>query len=243
LHREPAYLHTDGLFMIAGIAPLITAADAPDPRFAEVIENFDEKNLRNWSARDWNRFCAGGLVAKLTEAVPDAQECNVLAKKTAINTMLRAPLTVAWFGLSVYLDYFNNSKLNACILSGQGAQADLPEAELAWLREHFTLAVSADWGKQPTLTKKYQMSLKYWNYALVLGPVISVIIFFAARRRNPAALLVIMLSSAAIMPGLCLFSVPVLRYFHCFGFVLPILFAIVLDQVWVFWRNIRKRAD
>jgi len=242
LYREPAYLHTDGLFMIAGLAPLITPADAPDPRFANVIENIDQANLRNWTARDWNRFCPGGLVAKLNEAVPDARECNDLAKKTAINTMLRAPLTVACFGISVYLDYFNNSKLNKCILSGQGAEADLPESALEWLRNYYTLAVPADWGKQPTATKQYQMSLKYWNYVLVLGPIISIIVFFAARRRNPAALLIIMLSSAAMMPGLCLFSVPVLRYFHCFGFVIPILFAVVLDQAWVFWRKRRKRA-
>ena len=153
--------------------------------------------------------------------------------------MLRRPLTVAWFGCSVYLDYFNSEKLEDSILSGQGAQANLTEQNLALLRDRFTLAVPADWGKRPTATKKYQMSLKYWNYVLVLGPIISVIVLFAAWRRNLAALLIIMLSSIAITPGLCLFSIPVLRYFHCFGFVVPILLVILLDQAWALWQKYR----
>ena len=81
LNREPEYMHTDGLFMIAGLAPVIAPSDAPDPRFAKAINNCDPAILQNVKFRDRQRFCPGYLVAELAEAVPDPRECNALAKE------------------------------------------------------------------------------------------------------------------------------------------------------------------
>jgi glycerol uptake facilitator-like aquaporin len=234
LNREPAFMHTDGLFMIAGVAPLLTRADSPDPRFADVIDRLDDTDLKDFRLRAHHRFITKYLVGKLNQAVPDLKECNDLAKKTAINSLFRSPFDTLVFGCCIYLDYFDKKNLKERIKTDQGDKPNLSEENINWLRDNYSIAVTANWGKIPTFTKRYQLKLRHWNYVLVLGPIISVFGFIAARRRNFAALLVLMLASLSMLPGICLFSIPVYRYFHTFGFIVPIILAILADQAWTY---------
>lgn len=234
LNMEPAYMHTDGLFMIAGIAPLLTSADSEDERFSSVIDSFDKETMQDNKHRPDHRFIPGYLVSKLSKEVPDLKECNSLSRKTAINALMHSPFKSLIYGCSIYYDYFDKKQLEKRIKESQGCKPDLPEEFIGWLRLNYSLAVTPNWGKILTLTKNYQLKFRYWNYLLVLGPFISLFGFVISRERNFSALLLIMLTSLSLLPSTCLFSVPDYRYFHIFGFISPIIFAVIADQIWTY---------
>ncbi len=226
-----SYMNGQGLLQICGIASIVVPEDAPDPRIAAAIRNCHQEMLRDRQKRAYLLFKPDGLAARLQLDIPDPAEREKLCKQTVKHAMLRAPLQVLLLGLNTWLDYFHCEPLDLLILKDQGATADLPEAQLQILRKHFLLSVPADWGKLLTVTKRLQFALKYWNYALMITPLIGAACVCLAWRRNPAALLVLSLAAFAILPAPCVFTIPVLRYLHPFGFLLPVFLAVLLEQV------------
>ena len=226
-----AYMNSQWLLQLCGISSIIIPADAPDPRVADAIRACDPQMLRDREKRAHVLFKPYGLAARLQLAIPNDATREELCKQTVKHAMLRAPLQVLLLGCNTWLDYFDNTMLDARILSDQGATADLPDAQLEILRERFMLAVPPDWGKLLTITKRLQFALKYWNYALAVTPFIGAACLCLAWKRNPLALLMVFFGAFALLPATCVFTIPVLRYLHPFGFLLPIFLALLLDHI------------
>jgi hypothetical protein len=229
-HGTASYMNAQGLIQIAGVASVLIPEDAPDPRVAGVIRDFDQKILRDRHNRAFHLFNANGLVNKLGEAIPDPAECDNLCGRTVRHAMRRAPWQVLLSGWNGWLDYFDYAAMKERILDDQGARADLPETQLQLLRDHFSLAVPADWGKRMTVTKRLQLRLKCWNYALMITPLLGAACVCTAWKKNFLAVLTLELCVLALLPAPCIFAITVMRYLHPLGFALPVFLAILLQR-------------
>src|SRR5207244_3396418 len=57
--REPAYLYATGFHLLAFWAPILVPADAPDQRLSQIIEQGDEFDIKELTARNNQRFESG----------------------------------------------------------------------------------------------------------------------------------------------------------------------------------------
>jgi len=106
-HREPNYLYSTGITLLAFWAPVLQPEDAPDPRLADLIRRGDEFHLKNPVYRNAQRFRPDHLVDRLKKVVPNRSEADRLAKKTALHALWRDPLGVLAIGWRTYLGYWN----------------------------------------------------------------------------------------------------------------------------------------
>jgi hypothetical protein len=236
---NPRYVYDDGLFLIAGLAPVITPADATDDRVAAVIASADATHLRDRDSCAAHLFSPGELVDRLHNAIPDHAECSMLAKAAAKNAVWRAPLQAAMLGWNTWRDYFSYGKMEERLVADEGGGGRLNEQERQLLQDRFELVVSEDWGLRLTVVKWLHLHQGGLIYVLLAAPFLGIAATWGGWNKNPVAILLLLLSTVGLLITTCMFSYPVLRYLHPFGFIAPIFLAVVLDQIMV---RCRKHA-
>ena len=236
--KFPAYIRDDGFFQIAGLAPIITPADATDPRVAKVIASFNEASLRDRNMCGVHIFCPQGLAGRLKAVIGNPQEAAALAKAVAMNAVRRAPVQTAMLGFRTWLDYFNYAKMKPRLLNEQGADITLFDSEIETLQTHFSLAATKDWALRPTVTKWMHLHLRMAYYILLAAPFFAVAAL-GSWRKNPLAVSLFFMSTMTLLATTCVFSHPDLRYLHPFGFLAPPLIAVAWNQ-FVRWRKTGK---
>ena len=216
-----AYNYEDGFFMIAALAPLVTRADFPDERTANVVLAPSKCELGNRHMRVEQRWHDGCIVSRVKEAAGPGLAGNQLAKSIGTSVLLRDPLGVAHLTLLSWADWFNRDLLQKTLREDRGERGLPPEA-LQVLRERFHVDARS-WPFVKTPTNQWYLASGPWMMFLIASPLYFWAIVVASPRetRVAAAWLVVLLLAIV---GLCLVASvqPGPRYLH------PVAWLVVL---------------
>ena len=209
--RAPAYLYATGLHLLAFWAPILVPADASDQRLARIIEQGDEFDIKELTARNDQRFESGYLVDRWQEAEPDGPRANRIAKETALRALRRNPLAVLHLAGRTFAQYWNVKDLRHYASIDLGHN-DLTPEQNSLLAESFHLATDGRIvGAPPTVLQRYFLLSWPYCYFVLLSPILSVWAVYLARERQLA--LFLLLHLVIILAVTFTFSVaPSFRY-------------------------------
>jgi hypothetical protein len=192
--REPAYLYATGLHLLAFWAPVVTPADATDPRLAEIIAQGDEFEIKDLTARNRQRFDADYLIDRWQQAEPDTPDASQIAKDTALRALRRAPLQVLGLAAQTFAQYWNLKDLRSYASIDLGHH-DLTIEQRALLAEHFHFATDGVIiGAPPTLLQHFFLNCWPYCYFVLLSPLLGLWVVYLARDKQVALLLLLHLS-------------------------------------------------
>jgi hypothetical protein len=209
--REPAYLYATGLHLLAFWAPVVTPADASDPRLAEIIAQGEEFEIKDLRARNRQRFDSDYLIGRWQEAEPDTPVASQIAKETALRALRRNPLQVLGLAAQTFAQYWNLKDLRSYASIDLGHH-DLTIEQRSLLAECFHFATDGRIiGAPPTLLQHLFLNSWPYCYFVLLSPVLGVWAVYLARDKQIALLLLLHL--AIILAVTFTFAVaPSLRY-------------------------------
>jgi len=209
--REPAYLYATGLHLLAFWAPILVPADASDERLARIIEQGDEFDIKELTARNNQRFAPDYLVDRWQEVEPDGPRASQIAKETALRALRRNPLQVLHLAARTFAQYWNLKDLRHYARIDLGHN-DLTLEQNSILAESFHLATDGRIiGVPPTVLQRYFLLSWPYCYFLLLSPILGVSALYLAREKQLALLLLLHL--VIILAVTFTFAVaPSLRY-------------------------------
>jgi hypothetical protein len=189
--RAPAYLYATGLHLLAFWAPILVPADASDERLARIIEQGDEFDIKELTARNDQRFESGYLVDRWQEAEPDTPRANRIAKETALRALRRNPLAVLHLAARTFAQYWNLKDLRHYASIDLGHN-DLTPEQNSILAESFHLATDGRIiGAPPTLLQRFFLLSWPYCYFVLLSPILGVWAVYLAREKQLALLLLL----------------------------------------------------
>jgi hypothetical protein len=209
--REPAYLYATGLHLLAFWAPILVPADASDQRLARIIEQGDEFDIKELTARNDQRFESGYLVDRWQEVEPDRPLASRIAKETALRALRRNPLQVLQLAARTFAQYWSVKDIRHYASIDLGHH-DLTLEQRSMLAERFHLATDGRIiGAPPTVLQQYFLLSWPYCYFLLLSPILGVSAVHLAREKQLALLLLVHL--VIILTVTFTFAVaPSLRY-------------------------------
>ena len=137
--RAPAYLYATGLHLLAFWAPILEPGDASDQRLAQIIEQGDEFDIKELTARNSQRFAPDHLVDRWQELEPDVTRANRVAKETALHALRRNPLGVLHLAARTFAQYWNLKDLRHYSIIDLGHN-DMTVEQTSMLAEQFHFA-------------------------------------------------------------------------------------------------------
>jgi len=189
--RAPAYLYATGLHLLAFWAPILVPSDASDPRLARIIEQGDQFDIKEMTARNDQRFEPGHLVPMWQEIEPDVSRANRIAKETALHALHRDPLGVLQLALRTLAQYWDFKNIGHYAKIDLGHN-DLADDQIALLAERFHFSTD---GKiidaPPTILQRYFLLSWPYCYFLLLSPIIGVAAVYFGREKQPVFLLLV----------------------------------------------------
>ncbi|HEX7517099.1 MAG TPA: hypothetical protein VF345_07410 [Chthoniobacterales bacterium] len=189
--RAPAYLYATGLHLLAFWAPILVPADASDQRLARIIEQGDEFDIKELTARNDQRFESGYLVDRWQAVEPDTPRANRIAKETALRALRRNPLAVLHLAARTFAQYWNLKDLRHYASIDLGHN-DLTLEQNAMLAESFHLATDGRIiGAPPTVLQRFFLISWPYCYFLLLSPILGVSAVYLAREKQLALLLLL----------------------------------------------------
>lgn len=189
--REPGYLYATGFHLLAFWAPILTPADASDQRLARIIEQGDEFDIKELTARNSQRFAPGHLIDRWERAETDNPRANQIAKETALHALRRNPLQVLQLAARTFAQYWNLKDLRHYGSIDLGHH-DLTLEESSMLAERFHLATDGRITDTPsTLLQRYFLLSWPYCYFLLLSPILGVSAIYLAREKQLALLLLV----------------------------------------------------
>lgn len=189
--RAPAYLYATGLHLLAFWAPILVPADASDARLARIIEQGDEFEIKELTARNDQRFESGYLIDRWQEAEPDTPRANRIAKETALRALRRNPLAVLHLAARTFAQYWNLKELRHYASIDLGHN-DLTPEQNALLAESFHFATDGRViGAPPTLLQRFFLLSWPYCYFVLLSPILGVWAVYLARERQLALLILL----------------------------------------------------
>jgi hypothetical protein len=209
--REPAYLYATGLHLLAFWAPVVTPADATDPRLAEIIAQGEEFEIKDLTARNRQRFDTDYLIDRWQQVETDTPDASQIAKETALRALRRAPLQVLGLAAQTFAQYWNLKDLRSYASIDLGHH-DLTAEQRALLAEYFHFSTDGVIiGAPPTLLQHFFLNCWPYCYFVLLSPLLGLWAVYLARDKQVALLLLLHLS---IILGVTItFTVaPSLRY-------------------------------
>ena len=209
--RAPAYLYATGLHLLAFWAPILVPADASDERLARIIEQGDEFDIKELTARNSQRFDPDYLVDRWQEVEPDGPRANRIAKETALHALRRNPLQVLHLAARTFAQYWNAKDLRHYARIDLGHNDLTPEQD-SMLAESFHLATDGRIiGAPPTVLQQYFLLSWPYCYFVLLSPILGAWAVYVARESQLALLL--LLHFVIILAVTFTFAVaPSLRY-------------------------------
>jgi hypothetical protein len=209
--REPAYLYATGLHLLAFWAPILVPADASDQRLARIIEEGDEFDIKELTARNNQRFDSGYLVDRWQEVEPDGPRASQIAKETALRALRRNPLEVLRLAARTFAQYWNLKDLRHYARIDLGHH-DLTLEQNAMLAESFHFATDGRIiDAPPTLLQHFFLISWPYCYFVLLSPILGVSAVYLCREKQLALLLLLHL--VMILAVTFTFAVaPSLRY-------------------------------
>ncbi len=189
--RAPAYLYATGLHLLAFWAPILEPADASDQRLAQIIEQGDEFDIKELTARNSQRFAPDHLVDRWQELEPDVSRSNRIAKETALHALRRNPLGVLHLAARTFAQYWNLKDLRHYARIDLGHN-DLTIEQTAMLAERFHFATDGRIiGAPPTVLQQYFLLSWPYCYFLLLSPILGISAVYLTREKQFALVLLI----------------------------------------------------
>jgi hypothetical protein len=189
--RAPAYLYATGLHLLAFWAPILVPADASDQRLARIIEQGDEYDIKELTARNDQRFESDHLIDRWQEAEPDTPRANRIAKETALHALRRNPLQVLDLAARTFAQYWNLKDLRRYASIDLGHN-DLTVEQTSMLAEQFHFATDGRIiGAPPTVLQQYFLLSWPYCYFLLLSPILGVSAVYLAREKQLALFLLV----------------------------------------------------
>jgi hypothetical protein len=184
--RAPAYLYATGLHLLAFWAPILEPADASDQRLAQIIEQGDEFDIKELTARNSQRFAPDHLVDRWQELEPDVTRANRVAKETALHALRRNPLGVLHLAARTFAQYWNVKDLRHYATVDLGHN-DMTVEQTSMLAEQFHFATDGRIiGAPPTVLQKYFLISWPYCYFLLLSPILGVSAVYLAHEKQLA---------------------------------------------------------
>jgi hypothetical protein len=190
--REPDYLYSTGITLLAYWAPVLQPEDASDPRLADLIRRGDEFDLKNPVFRNAQRFRPGRLIDRLKKLEPDPSKANSLAKKTALHALWRDSLGVLGIGWRTYVCYWNVATMKRFAESDFSFRRPPSNELIALLASRFHLSYT----KSPTMSAIQLYYIVAWPYyfLILLAPLLSGLAIALRSMRRYAILLFVHIS-------------------------------------------------
>jgi hypothetical protein len=228
--REPAYLYATGLHLLCAWAPILTPADAADPRLADLIRRGDEFALKDLLRRGHQRFAEGFLVDLFSkmEANPAIQES--VAKQTALNALFHRPLDVVWLSYKTFAGYWDIEEIKSFATIDLG-HVDLPPEEVDLLAKNFHWSTPAGITTEPkTLLQNYFLAAWPYYFVALLVPFWCVLSTFL-RGRPSYSLLLLFHSGLLFTTTMALSEQPSIRYLQPLSLLTVLCAALCLSSL------------
>ena len=190
-HREPGYLYATGLHLLTFWAPILTPADATDPRLARIIELGDQFHIKDLTARNGQRWALGGLIDRWKKVELNPRRADEIAKETALRAFRHNPLHVLRLAEETFAQYWGVRNLVLFMRSDLGHN-NLTLEQRSMLAERFHLATDGQMIRGPlTLLQYYFLISLPYCYFLLLSPILGVSAVYFTREKQFALLLLV----------------------------------------------------
>jgi hypothetical protein len=207
----PSYNLKNGYFLLSAWTPVVEPADFPYPDMRAEIFNNLAFDLKDRAMRVNHMFDEGGLVEKISMALPDPTG-NKAAQETAMNALKRDPTGVLNLSFRTFLDFFNLDILREKIINDLGMDITIPSRD--YFEQKFFLSVRG-LSTLPTLTKTYYRNAIPWYWLLLFSPIICSVALLTADRMKRCFLLVVCIAAACSAgTTFALSPFPIVRYLH-----------------------------
>jgi hypothetical protein len=217
-HRPPAYQYTEGLFLAAAWAPLLTPADFADAALGARVLLGLPCALPDRSQREGQRWSADCLAVRLTREAGSELAANAIAKSAALRAMRRDPAGVARLAWASWTDWFDRTTLADAMRYDRGVQPIPPDTAEA-LRKNFGAGAHGV-PEQRTATGDWFLASAPWLMLLAASPAIAWIAIPLARREDRGKALWLWLLIAAIVGLSIVVGTKVVpRYLHPVGWL------------------------
>jgi hypothetical protein len=222
-HREPDYLYSAGLMLLASCAPILEPDDAADARLGDLIKRGDELDLKNFYLRNSQRFSPDRLIDQLAKIEPDPSKADRLAKDTALRALRRNPLGILLLGLHTYTDFWHIEILKRSAERDFGFANPPGDDVLTELATYFHLAQQKD-ATEKSLLQWYYVEAWPYYILILLAPFLSVAVVIICSQRPPAILLFIHIS--LLLTVSMIFGGDSVRFFQSISFVTLLVIAL-----------------
>ena len=191
-NREPDYLYSTGVTLLAYWAPVLQPEDASDPRLADLIRRGDEFNLKNPVFSNAQRFRPGHLIDRLKKVEPDRSKADGLAKKTALHALWRDPLGILGIGWRTYVSYWNVATMKKYAESDFSFRRPPSDKLIALLASRFHLSYTK--GATMSAIQLYYIVAWPYYFLILLAPLLSGLAIALRTVRRYAILLFVHIS-------------------------------------------------
>ncbi len=182
-HREPDYLYSTGDHLAAVWAPALEPWDATDPRFAEIVRNGDQFNMRSLHARNAQQYAQGSLIKRWREIETDRRKNERVTRETAMNALRRRPLVIVGLAVQTYMEYWNLRLIWKYARSDLG-YGTLKDEQITMLAEKFGFRPAKNLRMQPlSLLQRYFLAVWPYYFVVVVSPLICAIATWLSRDR------------------------------------------------------------
>jgi hypothetical protein len=229
---SPSYQRADGLFLLAAWAPLVDAADFPDPALGRTVLERSKCALRDRRSREGQRWSQGCLVSRLEEIAGNSVAANAIARATTLGILRRDPGGVSRLALASWLDFFDG-RLLAEVMRWDRSPWNYPDRVNQLLETRFELdgkALPHLW----TPSNLWYFRSEVWLEILALSPLLACLAWLIRTSlRRPGARQCALV--AGVATGLMAITAvaatsPIPRYLHPLGWLAAIWMAELLSS-------------
>jgi hypothetical protein len=227
----PAYIYSDGFFLIANVSPLVTPADNDDPKLAPVLlrplayVNASDQIF----ARNAETFLEDGLVERIKGALKDDYQANIEAKRIAYRVMRRDPLGFIRLAIRTYLKLY--SKEMADIMRGEEGQREMTPDEVKFLSFYHLDANGLP--QMKTLTRQYHFAARPLYILLVHTPLVLLAsLLFVRRESRKLVWFLVVLITVHVAAVQVAGAGPSFRHHHAATVVLAISMGVFAGRFW-----------
>ena len=237
----PEYTYADGLFLIANVSPLVTAADTDNPELVPVLSRplAYASTPEQISSRNAEMFLSDGLVGRMKEALKDDYRTNAEAKRIAYRVIRRDPLGFTRLAIQTYLKFYSREYMAEILRREEGMQ-ELGPDELKILSHYHLDAQGLPFMK--TLTRQYHFAAWPLYILLVHTPLALLACITVARQDTRRFLWFLLLTTTLHVAAVQVLGVePSPRHLHSAAVMLALAVGVFAAK---FFRGIsRSKLD
>lgn len=229
----PAYMYTDGPFLLGDWAPIVQPIDVSDPVFRKKIFGPLTVPLKNRAARDAHHFAPGGLRSTIEAATKkrdgsiDVVGANEVAKQIAIHAVERDPLGLLKLSAETFADYFNRRYFLSNIELDEGAHHPVPKQFSDEIWKYFHARYQQ---LEPgSLTQRWHHAAVPWYlFLLFVPPIFTCLAFGAQSVYAPQWVFLGFMAWAVVLQAVALSAGPTERYLMPLAWlVFPMIGAVI----------------